>query len=48
MKATIIYDNTAVEKIGPTHCTGQKAQRIFKNSYADHFLSIIAGQTMEV
>lgn len=37
-----------VEKIGPTHCTGQEAQRIFKNSYKDHFLFIIAGQTLDI
>ena len=37
-----------VENVGPTHCTGQEAQHIFKNSYADHFLSIMAGQTLEI
>jgi 7,8-dihydropterin-6-yl-methyl-4-(beta-D-ribofuranosyl)aminobenzene 5'-phosphate synthase len=37
-----------VENVGPTHCTGQEAQYLFKNSYADHFLSIMAGQTLEI
>jgi len=37
-----------VENIGPTHCTGKKAQIVFKKSYGKHFLSIMAGQTVEV
>ena len=32
-----------VENVGPTHCTGQEAQRIYKESYRDHFLTITAG-----
>jgi len=37
-----------VEKVGPTHCSGKEAQKIFKNNYKDHFLSIMAGQTLEI
>ncbi|MCK4520160.1 MAG: MBL fold metallo-hydrolase [Candidatus Omnitrophica bacterium] len=37
-----------VEKAGPTHCTGYEAQEIFKEEYADNFISIKAGQVFEV
>ena len=37
-----------VEKVGPTHCTGYEAQEIFKQGYADDFISIKAGQVFEI
>lgn len=37
-----------VENVGPTHCTGQEAEQLFKNSFTDHFISIMAGQTLEI
>lgn len=37
-----------VEKVGPTHCTGQEAQMIFKETFGDHFVSIEAGKTLEI
>ncbi len=37
-----------VEKVGPTHCTGYEAQEIFKEGYADNFISIKAGQVFEI
>ena len=37
-----------VEKVGPTHCTGYEAQEIFKQGYADNFISIKAGQVFEI
>ena len=37
-----------VEKVGPTHCTGYEAQEIFKERYADNFISIKAGQVFEI
>ena len=37
-----------VGKVGPTHCTGYEAQEIFKERYADNFISIKAGQRFEI
>ncbi len=37
-----------VENVGPTHCTGQGAQIVFKKSYGKHYISISAGKTVEV
>jgi 7,8-dihydropterin-6-yl-methyl-4-(beta-D-ribofuranosyl)aminobenzene 5'-phosphate synthase len=35
-------------KAGPTHCSGDMAVEIFKNSYGDNFIQIKAGQEIEV
>jgi len=35
-------------KAGPTHCSGDMAEEIFKRSYGDNFISIKAGQEIEV
>lgn len=37
-----------VENVGPTHCTGQAAQMVFKKSYGKHYIEISAGKTVEV
>jgi 7,8-dihydropterin-6-yl-methyl-4-(beta-D-ribofuranosyl)aminobenzene 5'-phosphate synthase len=37
-----------VEKVGPTHCSGDDAQIIFKQSYGDDYMSIKAGQVFEL
>jgi 7,8-dihydropterin-6-yl-methyl-4-(beta-D-ribofuranosyl)aminobenzene 5'-phosphate synthase len=43
-----VFKAMGVIRVGPTHCTGEKAQALFQNSYEGHFLSIMAGQTLEV
>ncbi|MDD3296997.1 MAG: MBL fold metallo-hydrolase [Candidatus Omnitrophica bacterium] len=40
--------NRGVLKVGPTHCTGNQAQEVFKRIYDDKFISIAAGMTFEV
>jgi 7,8-dihydropterin-6-yl-methyl-4-(beta-D-ribofuranosyl)aminobenzene 5'-phosphate synthase len=35
-------------KAGPTHCSGDMAEEIFKRSYGDNCISIKAGQEIEV
>ncbi|MDD4980102.1 MAG: MBL fold metallo-hydrolase [Candidatus Omnitrophica bacterium] len=35
-------------KAGPTHCSGEVAEDIFKKYYAENFVSIKAGQEIEV
>lgn len=35
-----------VEKVGPTHCTGEEARHLFEQSYGRGVLSINAGKTL--
>ena len=37
-----------VVSVGPTHCTGEKAQALFQNGYGDQYLSISAGRRLVV
>jgi len=37
-----------IEKVGPTHCSGYKAQTIFKRNYKDKYIQIAAGKTFEI
>ncbi|MBP6940761.1 MAG: MBL fold metallo-hydrolase [Syntrophorhabdaceae bacterium] len=37
-----------VRNIGPSHCTGEDAIEIFRRSYGDNFINIMAGKTIEV
>jgi len=37
-----------VHNIGPSHCTGEDAIEIFKESYRENFIDIRAGKTIEV
>ena len=36
-----------VKKVGPTHCTGKKAEEIFKSRYRKDFVSVKVGQIIE-
>jgi len=42
------FKKMGVTKAGPTHCSGDMAEEIFKKSYGDNFVSIRAGQEIEV
>jgi len=37
-----------VKKAGPTHCSGKKAEAIFKNTYGKNFISVKVGGVIEV
>ncbi|MCK5450420.1 MAG: MBL fold metallo-hydrolase, partial [Candidatus Omnitrophica bacterium] len=37
-----------VQKAGPTHCSGDKAKRIFCGKYLDNFIDIKAGNEFQV
>ncbi|MDP8216829.1 MAG: MBL fold metallo-hydrolase [Candidatus Kaelpia imicola] len=37
-----------VKKVGPTHCSGRKAENIFEDRYGSGFVSIKAGQVFEI
>jgi 7,8-dihydropterin-6-yl-methyl-4-(beta-D-ribofuranosyl)aminobenzene 5'-phosphate synthase len=40
--------NTGIEKVGPTHCSGYNAEVIFKEVFDNNFISIKAGQMLEI
>ncbi len=42
------FKKMGVSKVGPTHCTGRKAEDIFKAEYKNDFIPIRVGQTLEV
>ncbi len=42
------FKELKVEKVGPTHCTGYEAQRIFENAYKDKFIEISTGKAFEI
>ena len=37
-----------IKKAGPTHCSGKKAEEIFKEKYSDNFIALKAGQVLDV
>ncbi|HNZ58916.1 MAG TPA: MBL fold metallo-hydrolase, partial [Syntrophorhabdaceae bacterium] len=37
-----------VTNIGPCHCTGELAERYFRDLYRDHYVDVFAGQTIEI
>jgi len=43
-----VFKAMGVIGVGPTHCTGEKAQVLFQNRYGDHYVSISAGKQLEV
>jgi len=42
------FKKIGVKKSGPTHCSGETAQEIFKACYGADFISVSAGQTIEI
>jgi len=42
------FKKMGIIKAGPTHCSGEAAEDIFKKYYAENFISIQAGQVIEV
>ncbi len=40
--------SSGIEKIAPLHCTGEIAQRLFKEAYGDNCLSLKTGETLEL
>jgi 7,8-dihydropterin-6-yl-methyl-4-(beta-D-ribofuranosyl)aminobenzene 5'-phosphate synthase len=37
-----------VERVGPTHCSGDEARMLFEESFGDTFLPLMAGKTIEI
>ena len=37
-----------INKIGPTHCTGKKAEDLFRKKFKENFIEIKVGQALEI
>ena len=42
------FNELTIEKAGPTHCSGNEAEGIFKEKYASNFILIKTGQTLDI
>jgi len=41
------YPEVQVKKVGPTHCTGDRAIQMFKRAYGPHFMQMGVGRTLK-
>jgi len=37
-----------VEKVGPTHCTGHEAEKVFEKEFVDNYITIEAGKVLDI
>jgi len=37
-----------VEKVGPTHCTGHEAEKVFEKDFGDNYITIEAGKELDI
>ncbi len=42
------FKELGIKKVGPTHCSGKEAERIFEEKYQDNFISVKAGQILDI
>jgi 7,8-dihydropterin-6-yl-methyl-4-(beta-D-ribofuranosyl)aminobenzene 5'-phosphate synthase len=42
------FKRIGVKKAGPTHCSGEEAEKIFKGRYKDDFIPVRVGENLEV
>lgn len=42
------FQEMGVEKVGASHCSGDKAEELFRNKYKNDFIDVKAGMTIEV
>ena len=42
------FKEMKIKKAGPTHCSGKEAEGIFEEEYGDNFISVKAGQTLDI
>ena len=42
------FKKSGIRKAGPTHCSGEEAEAVFKESYNADFVPIVVGQELEV
>ena len=48
MKIIDEFKELGVIKVGATHCTGDRAIQLFKDAYADHFVSMGVGKVLKL
>ena len=37
-----------VKKVGPTHCTGERAKRMFRGKYHENYIPVKAGEIIQL
>ncbi len=42
------FREMGVEKVGASHCSGDKAEELFRNKYKNDFIDVKAGMTIEI
>ena len=42
------FREMGIENVGPTHCTGYQAEKLFKEKYKEAYFSIKVGETFEI
>jgi 7,8-dihydropterin-6-yl-methyl-4-(beta-D-ribofuranosyl)aminobenzene 5'-phosphate synthase len=42
------FKQHGVERVAPTHCTGEDAERIFKSAYGKNFRKVVVGETVRI
>ncbi|MBN1353180.1 MAG: MBL fold metallo-hydrolase [Candidatus Omnitrophica bacterium] len=42
------FRKIGVKKAGPTHCSGEVAEEIFRKEYGTNFVKVLVGQTLEI
>jgi 7,8-dihydropterin-6-yl-methyl-4-(beta-D-ribofuranosyl)aminobenzene 5'-phosphate synthase len=42
------FQRLGVEKVAPSHCTGDNAIRLFREAYEEDFIASGAGQVIEI
>jgi len=42
------FKELGVQKVGPTHCSGSKAKKLFQEAFGDNFIQMGAGKVIEV
>jgi 7,8-dihydropterin-6-yl-methyl-4-(beta-D-ribofuranosyl)aminobenzene 5'-phosphate synthase len=40
------FGELGIEKAGPTHCSGDDAEKVFKEAYGDNFMSVVVGDVI--
>ena len=43
-----IFKEMGIKKVGPTHCSGEIAEAIFKEKYGKNFISVKTGKTLDI
>ena len=42
------FEDMAIKKVGPTHCSGKVAEEILKKRYRKNFISVKTGQNLDI